>query len=110
MKLPNRIENLIIAIVVATLVSIGAYYIKIRPLEKDNRELKTMVMQLALVEKYRYEIKNEFDRMKAKEGQITLQIDNKMDASQARIDTLKTNSTLTDTPKKKGLLKRLFNK
>jgi hypothetical protein len=110
MKLPNRIENLIIATVIAALTFTAVYYLKIQPLEREIEAQRQMIMQLALVEKYKYEIKNDFDRIKAKEGQVVLQLDNQIDASRVRLDTIKIDTTIINTPKKKGLLKKLFNK
>jgi hypothetical protein len=113
MKITNRIENIGIAVVTlilsVTLTYMVVNRLQVRPLQKELTETKQMVMELAKLEKYKYEIKNDFEKVKAKDSQVVIQLDNQMDASNTiRLDSMKLD-TLKTKPEKKGFFGRLFN-
>ena len=89
MNITNRIENIVIAIVAIVLTVIFLEIVRIQPLKKqisiqkvdfDKRidKQNAIIVDLAKIEKYK--IENRFDKLKAKDGQIVLQLDNKLTA------------------------------
>lgn len=87
MSITNRIENIIIAVVVSA-ITIGitlfvinmtmvpAYENRIAGLEAKNDKQTAVIVELAKIEKFK--IENNFDKLKAKDGQIVLSLDNKL--------------------------------
>jgi hypothetical protein len=69
----------------------------IAPLERQIEKQNEVIIELAKIEKYKYEIKNDFEKMKPKEGQIIVQLDNKLSALQVTSDSMK-----VDTVKEKA--------
>jgi len=96
MNITNRIENIIIAIiasVIAITLTVSIMEMtSIRTLKKEisRQEVRIdkqndVITELAKIEKYK--IENRFDKLKAKEGQIILQLDNKLDVM--NLDSIK---------------------
>jgi uncharacterized membrane protein YhiD involved in acid resistance len=86
MALTNRIENAIIAavtaVVVTALVMVVVHYSSIHPLERQIEKQNEVIIELAKIEKYKYEIRNDFDKLKPKDSQIIIDLDNKLQALQ----------------------------
>lgn len=109
----NRIENIIIALVTAVIVIFATIVIvqatAIKPLQKQIEKQNEVIVQLAKIEKYKYEISNEFGKMKPKDSQIILDLDNKLEGL-----VITPEDTSEFTPiiqeKKKSFFKRLFSK
>jgi len=87
MNITNRIENIIIAVIVAAIsiaLTVGIMEMtSIKVLKKEiarqevrNDKQNAVIFELAKIEKYK--IENRFDKLKAKEGQIVLSLDNKL--------------------------------
>lgn len=87
----NRIENIAIATVAALVAIIMTVAImemtSIRTLKKEiaRQDMRlekqdAVIVELAKIEKYK--IENRFDDVKAKDGQVVLQLDNKLSALQ----------------------------
>lgn len=111
----NRIENIIIALVTAVIVIFATIVIvqatAIKPLQKQIEKQNEVIVQLAKIEKYKYEISNEFGKMKPKDSQIILDLDNKLEGLVITPeDTSDVSTTIIEEKKKKGFLKRLFSK
>ncbi len=116
MNITNRIENIAIAVITAILaisLTVGIIQItSIRALKKEiirlderNDKQNLVILQLAKIEKYK--IENKFEKLKAKDGQIVLQLDNKLTALQ--LDSVKV-PMLENFPDKRSLWKRIFNR
>lgn len=93
----NRIENIIIATVAAiiaiTLTVTILELTSIRTLKKEIARQETridkqnnVIVELAKIEKYK--IENTFDKVKAKDGQIALSLDNTLNALELELDTV----------------------
>ena len=107
----NRIENAIIAVVSAVIAIITTIFIiqltSIRPLQRQIEKQNEVIIELAKIEKYRYEISNEFGKMKPKDSQLIINLDNKLDAlTLAPVDTI----IIPPEVKKQNLLQRIFRK
>jgi len=81
MNLSNRIENTIISVVTA-IITIAATvliinFTAIKPLEKQLQQQNSLIKELAELEKF--QIQNNFDKLKSHKGQIVLDLNNKMD-------------------------------
>jgi oligoendopeptidase F len=103
MSLSNRIENTIISIVTA-IVTITATvliitYTAIKPLEKQLQQQNALIKELAELEKY--QIENNFEKLKAHKGQIVLDL-----TSDMSISTNPDSTTVTE--EKTSFLKKLF--
>lgn len=107
MSLSNRIENTIISISTAILTIIATtliiYFVGIKPLEGQLKQQNLLIKELAMLEKY--QIENNFDKLKAHKGQIVLDLENDM--------TITGDSVLITQPdveeeKKVGFFKRIF--
>jgi len=90
MAITNKIENILIASV-ASLISIIATvlivdFTAIKPLEDQIQ--KQVIIELAKIEKYKYEISNDFEKLKPKESQIIINLDNKLSALNISSDTI----------------------
>lgn len=109
MSITNRIENIIIAVVVAAITVFILHVTTIRSLKNENARLENRIekqyavlIELAKIEKFK--IENKFEKMKPKEGQIILRLDNTLQALQ--LDSMK---NILPEPNEKGFWKRLFN-
>jgi len=80
MSLSNRIENTIISVVTAILTITATALIinitAIKPLEKQLSVQNALIKELAELEKY--QIQNNFDKLKSHKGHIVLDLNNKM--------------------------------
>lgn len=107
MALTNKIENAIIAavtaVVVTALVMVVVHYSSIRPLQRQIEKQNEVIIELAKIEKYKYEISNDFGKIKPKDGQVIIDLDNKLDALTVTPDTVKVN----DAVKKKTFWEKL---
>lgn len=103
MSLTNRIENTIISVVTA-IVTITATvliinFTAIKPLEKQLQQQNMLIKELAELEKY--QIENNFEKLKAHKGQIVLDLESDMSIS--------TNPDSTTVKEEKtSFLKKLF--
>lgn len=96
----NRIENVVIVV----LCLIAVKLIMIKPLEDQLERQNATIEHLAQIEKYSYQILNQFeDRIKAKDGQIIIDLNSEQFVIPEDPDTIK------QEPEKKGFFKRLFN-
>lgn len=107
----NRIENAIIATGSAILAIITTIFIiqltSIRPLQRQIEKQNEVIVELAKIEKYRYEISNEFGKMKPKDSQLIINLDNKLDAlTLAPVDTIH----VPIPHKKQNLIQKIFRK
>ena len=80
MSLTNRVENTIISIVTA-MVTITATvliinFTAIKPLEKQLQQQNSLIKELAELEKY--QIENNFEKLKSHKGQIVFDLKNDM--------------------------------
>lgn len=86
MALTNRIENAVIAavtaIIVTALVMVVVHYSSIRPLQRQIEKQNEVIIELAKIEKYKYEIRNDFGKLKPKDSQIIIDLDNKLQGLQ----------------------------
>lgn len=85
MSISNRIENTIISLVTA-IITIAATvliitFTSIKPLEKQLHQQNTLIKELAELEKY--QIQNNFDKLKSHKGQIVLDLNNDMTITDA---------------------------
>jgi hypothetical protein len=114
MSLSNRIENTIISVVTA-LVTIAATVLiinltAIKPMERQLEKQNALIKELAELEKY--QIQNNFDKLKSHKGQIVLDLENDMKVTNiSKTDSTAHRSALPDrSPEKPGFFKRLFRK
>lgn len=114
-KIPNRLENLIIVIIVASISAFSTYksviLLRVKPMEAQfNKQLDSrdrIIIDLAEIAKYNYEISNSFGKIKPKNGQIIIDLKNKLDALNiTSLDTMVINKP--SVPKKEGFIKRFF--
>ena len=75
----------------------------IGPLQRQVEKQNEVIIELAMIEKYRYSIENDFGKIKAQDSQILLSLDNKLDA-------LNENDSISEVAEKsnQGILNRLF--
>jgi hypothetical protein len=116
MSLSNRIENTIISVVTAIVTITATVLIinltAIKPMERQLEKQNALIKELAELEKY--QIQNNFDKLKSHKGQIVLDLENDMkiiNISSADSIGNKTSIPLKK-PKtdKKGIFKRVFKK
>lgn len=111
MSITNRIENILIATIAAVIaIAITVAIIEvtsIRTLKKEiirlderNDKQNAIIVELAKIEKYK--IENKFEQIKAKDGQVVLSVDNKIEA--IKLDTIPAPENYE---KKKGLFRKL---
>jgi hypothetical protein len=109
MSLSNRIENTIISVVTALITITATVLIinltAIKPMEKQLAQQNALIKELAELEKY--QIQNNFDKLKSHKGQIVLDLTNEMDV--ANIEEQQQDS-IQNEPEKKSFFKRLFGK
>jgi preprotein translocase subunit YajC len=107
MALTNKIENIIIAgsvaVVSTIMVMVVVHFLTIRPLQRQIEKQNEVIIELAKIEKYKYEISNDFGKIKPKDGQVIIDLDNKLDALTVTPDTIQVN----DIVKKKTFWKKL---
>ena len=81
MSISNRIENTIIsfvtAIITVTATVLIITFTAIKPLEKQLEQQNSLIKELAELEKY--QIQNNFDKLKSHKGQIVLDLNNNME-------------------------------
>jgi predicted Holliday junction resolvase-like endonuclease len=113
MSLSNRIENTIIAIltviitVTATVLIIN--FTSIKPLQKQLTQQNALIKELAELEKY--QIQNNFDKLKSHKGQIVLDLNNDMAVSNAHenINLSSDSTVISETPElKKSFWEKLI--
>lgn len=108
----NRIENIIIAAVSAIIaIALTVTIIQVTSIRTLKKEIArqaqrienqdAVIVELAKIEKYK--IENTFDKVKAKDGQIALQLDNKLEA--LKLDTIIKEEPAVE--KKKGFWRNL---
>lgn len=109
MALANRIENAVIAavtaVIVTALVMTVVHFMTIKPLQKQITRQNEVIVELAKIEKYKYEIRNDFEKIKPRDSQIIIDLDNKLEGLQVSQDT----TTVINT-EKESWLKRIFSK
>ena len=100
MKIPNSIENTIIAVIVAFIALVLFNQLKFIPMKKQFKDQiekqESLIKDLSSIEKYK--IENNFDKTKAKNGSIDINLTNTIDSI-----NYKNN-------KKKRLINKLFDK
>jgi hypothetical protein len=110
MKITNTIENVLIALVtvVATVLIINMTAIK--PLEKQLVQQNALIKELAELEKY--QIQNNFDKLKSHKGQIVLDLENDLRGTNiSKPDSTGHRPAISDNkPETTGFLKRIFNR
>ena len=111
MNIGNRIENIIIGISVAILTALIMNFMVIKPMRNDfARQLDKqngLIKELAMLEKY--QIENNFDKLKSHKGQIVLDLDNAMTVINKASVVINKSDVIKETEKeKKGFFKRLF--
>lgn len=94
MGLTNRVENIIItaatAIVTTVVLLLIVHSVSIRPLQRQIERQNAVIVELARIEKYRYEIHNDFEKIKARDSQVVIDLDNKLNSLQViRGDSLR---------------------
>ncbi len=97
MGLTNRVENIIIAAstaIITTVILLAiVHMVSIRPLQRQIEAQNAVIVELARIEKYRYEIHNDFEKIKARDSQVVIDLDNKLNSLQVtRGDTIKGDS------------------
>lgn len=106
MQIANRIENGIIAAtaMILTVLIFGLYnhYFVLKPLQNELKSQREAIVHLAEIPKY--SIENDFGKMKAKEGQVVLDLDNNMETQEPK-RSVKTNN---DSIQKNNFWKRIF--
>ena len=84
MALTNRIENIILAASTAVLTTVIllviVHFATIRPLQKQIERQNEVIIELAKIEKYRYEIRNDFEKIKPNNSQIVIDLNNKLNS------------------------------
>ena len=109
MSLSNRVENTIISIVTAMVTITATVLIinltAIKPLERHLEQQNALIKELAELEKY--QIQNNFDKLKSHKGQIVLDLENDMNMTN---NNEASRDSIPQPKKKKGLLKRIFDK
>jgi hypothetical protein len=119
MNLSNKIENRILIIgsmaltilgfwLVLKLFIVPTYTAQIEFLQKQNAAKDATITELAKIAKY--SIQNDFGRMKAKDGQIVLDLNNKLDVDSKEIVIPESNvhDSLTFSKNKQSLWKKIF--
>lgn len=121
MKWGNQLENRILILGTAIVMTIGfivflnyfvrpVYETQIKGLTKQVEINNKLIERLANDPKY--QISNDFGKMKPKEGSIIdLNLDNAIDVKDSRITytTVEGDTVKIEIPKKRSLWKRLFN-
>ncbi len=86
MGLTNRIENMLIAggtaLISTAIIIVVVHLLTIQPLQRQIERQNEVIIELAKIEKYRYEINNDFAKMKPRDGNIVIDLDNKLQALQ----------------------------
>lgn len=117
MNITNRIENLIVAVVVAAITFGVMELIRVKPLEKQIVELKAdfekrddkqnaVIFALASIDKLK--IENKFEKMKPKESTLIINLDSKLTALE--LDSIRKVDPEEAPAGKKGFWKKLWGK
>ena len=87
MNITNRIENGIIASVamILTVIIFGLYnhFFVLKPLQNELKAQREAIVRLAEIPKY--SIDNDFKKIKAKDGQVVLDLENNLDVKELEI-------------------------
>jgi len=114
MSLSNRIENTIISAITALITIMAVVFIinitAIKPLHKQIEKQNELIKELAMLEKY--QIENNFDKLKSHKGQIVLDLSNTMvtDKDSVEMNTDYNEVIIKEDKTKEGFFKRLFKK
>ena len=97
MGLTNRVENIIIAastaVITTAFILVIVHWVSIRPLQRQIEAQNAVIVELAKIEKYRYEIHNDFEKIMARDSQVVIDLDNKLNSLQViRGDTIRGDS------------------
>jgi preprotein translocase subunit YajC len=103
MSISNRIENTIISLVTAIITVTATVLIitftAIKPLEKQLQQQNVLIKELAELEKY--QIQNNFDKLKSHKGQIVLDLNNNMEVLDVEEEiAMPSDSTCTEYTRK----------
>ena len=109
MSISNRIENTIISLVTAMITVTATVLIinftAIKPLEKQLQQQNSLIKELAELEKY--QIQNNFDKLKSHKGQIVLDLNNNMDIVDVEEEILMPSDSTSTEVVKKNLWQKL---
>lgn len=120
MNMTNKIENrlLIAGSVVATLLGfwlvlrlfiVPTYTAQIEFLQKQNAAKDATITELSKIA--RYSIQNDFGKMKAKEGQIVLDLNNTLQVENRELKVgNRADSISIQPPRKRTILRKIFGK
>ena len=107
MGLTNRVENIIIAASTAIITTVAlltiVHLVSIRPLQRQIEAQNAVIVELARIEKYRYEIHNDFEKIKARDSQVVIDLDNKLNA----LTITSVDSVKVPVIKRKTILEKL---
>jgi hypothetical protein len=112
MSLSNRVENTIISVVTAMVTITATVLIinhtAIKPLERHLEQQNALIKELAELEKY--QIQNNFDKLKSHKGQIVLDLENDMKVTNiSKADSIgRKASNPVKKPEPSGFFKRIF--
>jgi len=107
MKLTNRIENGIIAgtAMILTVLIFGLYnhFFVLKPLQNELKAQREAIVRLAEIPKY--SIDNDFGKMKTRDGQVVLDLNNTIDTKK-----LETPDSTSRDSFPKSFWKKIFNR
>ncbi len=107
MGLTNRVENILIAATTAIITTVAlllvVHSVSIRPLQRQIERQNAVIVELAHIEKYRYEIRNDFEKIKARDSQVVIDLDNKLDALTVTAE----DSVIVPVVKRKRFIERV---
>jgi hypothetical protein len=112
MSLSNRVENTIISVVTAMVTITATVLIinltAIKPLERHLEQQNALIKELAELEKY--QIQNNFDKLKSHKGQIVLDLENDMKVTNiSKADSIGRKASIpVKKPEPSGFFKRIF--
>ena len=104
MKIPNPIENVIVAALTVTATVLIMNFTSIKPLERQIDRQNALIKELAELEKY--QIQNNFDKLKSHKGQIVLDLNNDLSVT----NTEENITVPTDSTGIEGIKKTFFEK
>ena len=94
----NTIENIIVALVVVLFMN----FFVVKPLRSDMRALQKEIVEMA--KEPRYQIENDFGKMKAKDGSLVLDLNNNMNTQNLE------NIPLDTVPEQRNFWDKLFKR
>jgi hypothetical protein len=111
MSLSNRIENTMISVVTAIVTITATVLIinltAIKPMERQLEKQNALIKELAELEKY--QIQNNFDKLKSHKGQIVLDLENDLNVTNiSPPDSMQNVSERKNEPRR--FFKRMFGK